>query len=44
MEFLWATDKVEMFRQSETRKSLPINWLDEHATILDDELNFLVDN
>ena len=39
--YLIHADKVEMFRQSETRKSLPINWLDEHATILDDELNFL---
>lgn len=39
--YLIHADKVEMFRQSETRKSLPITWLDEHAITLDDDLNFL---
>jgi len=33
--------EVEMFRQTETRKSLPIKWLDEHGVILDDNLDFL---
>ena len=39
--YIIHADKVEMFRQTETRKSLPINWLDEHAITLDEELNFL---
>ena len=35
------SEKVEMFRQTETRKSLPIKWLDEHGITLDDNLDFL---
>ena len=39
--YLVHSEDVEMFRQSETRKSLPIKWLDEHGVTLDDNLDFL---
>ena len=39
--YLVHSEDVEMFRLTETRKSLPIKWLDEHAIILDDHLDFL---
>lgn len=39
--YLVHSEDIEMFRQTETRKSLPIKWLDEHGVTLDDNLDFL---
>ena len=39
--YLVHAKDVEMFRQTEIRKSLPIKWLDEHGVTLDDNLDFL---